>query len=67
MVLRRIKKGQKYLFYNDSTEIKNKKHIDEISNKFKQLGIPPGYIIVEVFPTSTDIQQLFHSNLLILI
>lgn len=55
MVLRRIKKGQKYLFYNDSTEIKNKKHIDEISNKFKQLGIPPGYIIVEVFPTSNDI------------
>jgi len=55
MVLRRIKKGNGYKYYNDTTEIKNNKHIEEIATKFKQLRIPPGYINVELFPNSKEV------------
>ena len=73
MVLRRIKKGKGYKYYNDTTEIKNKRHIEEIATKFKQLRIPPGYKEVELFPNSKEIiakckdadnrsQYLYHPN-----
>ena len=55
MVLRRIKNGNSYKYYNDTTYIKNNKHIQEIATKFKQLGIPPGYINVELVPNSNKI------------